>query len=161
MAYTFTRPILQDGGVDDSVISALLLTFGLAGICGSFIAGALIAKRLRQTVMGICVVLALTMPLLALVGDSAVSASTILILWGLGYGAVPVTFQTWILDAAPDTSEAASSLYVSTVNLSIALGALFGGLAVDTIATTSVLWIGAALALLALPVVGLRKRPVS
>ncbi|MGI8309397.1 hypothetical protein [Saccharopolyspora hattusasensis] len=34
-----------------------------------------------------------------------------------------------------------SSLYVSTSNLSITLGALFGG-----IATTSVLWIGAALA---------------
>lgn len=71
---------------------------------------------------------------------------------------MPVTFQTWILDAAPDATEAASSLYVSTFNLSIALGALFGGLAVDGLSTTSVLWIGAAMALVALFVVAGTKR---
>ncbi|MBB4981454.1 putative MFS family arabinose efflux permease [Streptomyces sp. SFB5A] len=83
------------------MISALLLTFGVAGICGNFIAG-------------------------ALVGNTTVTAGAVLILWGLGYGAVPVSFQTWIL----------------------------GGLAVEGIATTSVLWIGAALAVLTLLVVG-------
>ncbi|WP_234326429.1 MFS transporter [Streptomyces sp. NRRL S-337] len=158
LAYTFVRPILQDDGTDENMIGALLLTFGAAGICGNFIAGALIAKRLRQTVAGISVVLTGAMVLLALVDTDAVTAGAILILWGLGYGAVPVSFQTWILDAAPDTTEAASSLYVSTFNLSIALGALFGGLAVDGIATTSVLWIGAVLATLALLVVGRARR---
>ncbi|QLH25489.1 MFS transporter [Streptomyces sp. Rer75] len=158
LAYTFVRPILQDDGVDDNMIGVLLLTFGVAGICGNFIAGALIAKRLRQTVVSISVVLPAAMVLLALVDNTAVTAGAILILWGLGYGAVPVTFQTWILDAAPDTSEAASSLYVSTFNLSIALGAFAGGLAVDGIATASVLWTGAALALLTLLVVGVARR---
>jgi predicted MFS family arabinose efflux permease len=154
LAYTFVRPILQDDGVEDGMIGALLLTFGVAGICGNFIAGALVAKRLRQTVVGISVVLTLAMVLLVLVGNSALTAGVILILWGLGYGAVPVSFQTWILDAAPDAAEAASSLYVSTFNLSIALGALFGGLAVDGLTTNSVLWIGAALAAVTLFVVG-------
>ncbi|WP_320775268.1 MFS transporter [Streptomyces sp. CRN 30] len=150
LAYTFVRPILQDDGIGDHMIGALLLTFGIAGITGNFIAGALVAERLRQTVMGIAVVLTVAMTLLALVDTDAVTAGAVLILWGLGYGAVPVTFQTWILDAAPEATEAASSLYVSTFNLSIALGALFGGFAVDGLAVTSVLWIGAALAVLAL-----------
>ncbi|ARQ70004.1 MFS transporter [Streptomyces marincola] len=154
VAYTFVRPILQDDGVDDSMIGVLLLVFGVAGICGNFIAGALIAKRLRQTVMGIAVLITVAMVLLALFGGSTLTASLILVVWGLGYGAVPVTFQSWILDAAPDATEAASSLYVSMFNLSIALGALFGGLAVDGIATESVLWIGAGLAILTLFVVG-------
>ncbi|MEU1662763.1 MFS transporter [Streptomyces sparsogenes] len=158
LAYTFLRPILQHDGVGDGMISALLLTFGVAGICGNFIAGALVAKRLRQLVAVISLTLALAMVLLALIGDSAVTAGAVLILWGLGYGAVPVSFQTWILRVAPDAGEAASSLYVSAFNLSIALGALLGGLAVDGIATTSVLWIGAALALFALPVVGGARR---
>ncbi|WP_246096377.1 MFS transporter [Streptomyces botrytidirepellens] len=126
LAYTFVRPILQDDGVDDNMIGVLLLTFGVAGICGNFIAGALIAKRLRQTVVGISAVLPAAMVLLALVDNTAVTAGAILILWGLGYGAVPVTFQTWILDAAPDTSEAASSLYVSTFNLSRAVAGCRG-----------------------------------
>ncbi|GAB2883306.1 MFS transporter [Streptomyces mayteni] len=154
LAYTFVRPILQDDGVEGGVIGALLLAFGVAGICGNFLAGALVARRLRETVAGISVVLALAMALLALVGNSGnpgITAGAVLVLWGLGYGAVPVSFQTWTLAAAPDTGEAASSLFVSTFNLSIALGALLGGLAVESLATTSVLWIGAALAALALP----------
>jgi predicted MFS family arabinose efflux permease len=111
LAYTFVRPILQDDGIDDNMIGGLLLAFGVAGICGNFIAGALIAKRLHQTVLAISLLLALAMVLLALVDTGAVTTGALLILWSLGYGAMPVTFQTWILDAAPDATEAASSLY--------------------------------------------------
>ncbi|MER6604265.1 MFS transporter [Streptomyces sp. CS149] len=160
LAYTFVRPILQGDGVADSSISVLLLTFGVAGICGNFIAGALVTHHLRRCVMGISVVLTAAMAVLALADTGAFSAGAILVLWGLGYGAVPVTFQSWILDAAPDATEAATSLYVSAFNLSIALGALLGGFAVDGIGTTSVLWAGAALTVLALFVVGGVRRPV-
>ncbi|WP_226961635.1 MULTISPECIES: MFS transporter [Streptomyces] len=158
LAYTFVRPILQEGGVDPGLIGALLLVFGVAGITGNFLAGALVARWLPQTAAAISVVLTLAMVLLALAEPSVAGAAALMVLWGLGYGAVPVTLQTWILDAAPDTAEAASSLYVSTFNLSIALGALLGGLAVDGIATTSVLWIGAALALAALLVLAPARR---
>ncbi|WP_431984546.1 MFS transporter [Streptomyces qinglanensis] len=161
LAYTFVRPILQEDGVDGSMIGTMLLAFGVAGLCGNFVAGALVAKRLRQTVAGISLVLASAMVLLLASGGSAFTAGAVLLLWGLGYGAVPVTFQTWILKAAPDATEAASSLYVSTFNLSIALGAFFGGLAVDGLTTTSVLWIGAALAALTLLVVSGTRDSVS
>lgn len=157
VAYTFVRPILQEDGVPDGMIGVVLLIFGAAGICGNFLAGALITRYLRQTVYGIGVVLATAMVVFAVTDNNTFSAAAILVLWGLGYGAVPVTFQSWILAAAPEATEAASSLYVSAFNLSIALGALFGGLAVDAIATVSVLWIGGALVLLALPVVGRRR----
>ncbi|MCX4529690.1 MFS transporter [Streptomyces sp. NBC_01551] len=156
LAYTFVRPILQEDGVGHGMTGVLLMVFGVAGIAGNFIAGALVAKRLRQTVAGIAVLLAAAMPLLALVGDTTPTAAIVLVLWGLGYGAVPVAFQTWILDAAPGATEAASSLFVCAFNLSIALGALFGGFAVDGLATVSVLYIGAALALLTLLLVARR-----
>lgn len=157
-AYTFIRPILQNNGVADGMIGALLLVFGIAGICGNFIAGALIATRLRQTVCGISVLLSAATAGLAITEHTTWSAAAILIVWGLGYGAVPVTFQTWILNAAPDAIEAASSLYVAMFNLSIALGALVGGLAVDAISTVSVLWIGGVLTVLVLPIVGIMPR---
>ncbi|MEW2063289.1 MFS transporter [Streptomyces sp. NPDC007002] len=158
LAYTFVRPVLQGDGVAESSISVLLLTFGVAGICGNFIAGALVTRHLRRCVTGISAVLTTAMVLLALAGTGAFSAGAVLVLWGLGYGAVPVTLQTWILDAAPDATEAATSLYVSAFNLSIALGALLGGFAVDGIGTTSVLWTGAALTVLALSVAGAARR---
>ncbi|MEW2174662.1 MFS transporter [Streptomyces sp. NPDC007027] len=158
LAYTFVRPVLQGDGVAESSISVLLLTFGVAGICGNFIAGALVTRHLRRCVTGISAVLTTAMVLLALAGAGAFSAGAVLVLWGLGYGAVPVTLQTWILDAAPDATEAATSLYVSAFNLSIALGALLGGFAVDGIGATSVLWTGAALTVLALSVAGAARR---
>ncbi|MFL1435322.1 MFS transporter [Nocardiopsis protaetiae] len=157
LAYTFIRPILQGDGIADNMIGVLLLTFGVAGICGNFIAGALIGRWLRPTVAGIAAVLAAAMLLVAFTDTGVLTAGALMVLWGLGYGAVPVTFQTWIIDAAPDTTEAASSLYVSAFNIAIALGALLGGLAVDGIGATAAPLLGAALALLALPVV-LRRR---
>jgi predicted MFS family arabinose efflux permease len=157
-AYTFVRPILLGDGVDGAMVGALLLAFGVAGVCGNFVAGALIAERLRPTVVGVAVVIGAAVVLLAVTDGTPATAGAVLLLWGLGYGAVPVTFQTWILRAAPDTTEAATSLYVSAFNLSIALGALVGGLAVDGIGTTSVLWIGGGLVLLALPVLAGTRR---
>ncbi|GGQ35274.1 MFS transporter [Streptosporangium pseudovulgare] len=158
-AYTFVRPLLQEDGVTDGMISVLLLVFGVAGICGNFIVGALVTTRLRQVMRGISVFLAVAMIALAVTGPGVLPAAVTLTVWGLGYGAVPVAFQTWILNAAPAAPEAASSLYVSAFNLSIALGALVGGLAVDTVSTVSVLWIGGVLAVLVLPLLGRRTSP--
>ncbi|MFH8370530.1 MFS transporter [Streptomyces sp. NPDC018031] len=158
LAYTFVRPVLDGRGVDDDLTSVLLLVFGAAGICGNFLAGALVRTRMRQTVVGIGATLAVAMALLAVVPDGPVGSAALLVLWGLGYGAVPVTLQTWIMRAAPTAAEAASSLFVTVFNLSIALGALFGGWAVDSLAMTSVLWIGSGLALLTLVTV---RRPAT
>ncbi|MFE0778151.1 MFS transporter [Streptomyces sp. NPDC058861] len=150
-AYTFVRPVLLDDGIAPRMTGVLLLVFGVAGVCGNFLAGALVAGRPRPAVLGIAAVLTTATTLLAATDTGPVTAGAVLALWGLGYGAVPVTFQTWILAAAPDAVEAASSLYVSVFNLSIALGALLGGLAVDHVATAGALWAGGALALLAVP----------
>ncbi|MGW4351137.1 MFS transporter [Nocardia sp. NPDC004582] len=158
LAYTFVRPILHEHGVDDRATGALLLVFGIAGIVGNFLAGALVAKSLRRTTFGIGVLMAAAIAALALANTNIVGAGAILMLWGLGYGAVPVTFQTRILRAAPDTTEAASSLFVSVFNFSIALGALAGGLAVDHLGPTSVLWLGAGSVLAALLILGTRDR---
>lgn len=150
IAYTFVRPLLHDRGIDDGSTGWLLLVFGVAGICGNFLAGAVIGTRLRQTVAAIAVVLAAAMAAVALTPGGFALSAAVLVVWGLGYGAVPVTLQTWILQAAPRATEAASSLYVSMFNLSIALGALCGGMAVESLTLASVLWIGCGLALLAL-----------
>jgi len=160
-AYTFVRPILQDDGVGADLIGPFLMVFGVAGICGNFVAGALVRSRLRQTVAGIALALASVMLLSALPSGGPAWSAVLLFLWGLGYGAVPVTLQTWILTTAPEAPEAASSLYVSVFNLSISLGALAGGLAVDSLSVTGPLWLGGVLCLLALLTVGAsgKERP--
>ncbi|WP_283136547.1 MFS transporter [Rhizohabitans arisaemae] len=148
-AFTFVSPILQGiSGVDQSMIGPALFAFGGAGILGNFITGAIAGRDIRKTIIGISVLLAAVLALFPLVGGHPVGGVALLVLWGLAFGGVPVGVQTWIIKAAPDSTEAATALNTSMFNLAIALGALFGGLIADNVVLAAVLWFGAALSAL-------------
>ncbi|MFI5865121.1 MFS transporter [Streptomyces sp. NPDC051546] len=145
-AYTFVRPILEDvSGVDTAYVSTLLLGYGVAGVAGNFLAGARDPYRALFTVGAS---LAVILALLATV-PGAVAGTVLLLAWGFVYGGVSVSLQSWMIKAAPDEAEAASSLMVAMFNLAIAAGALGGGLAVDGISVPAAAWGGAALMALA------------
>ncbi|MEO3797418.1 MFS transporter [Nonomuraea sp. B10E15] len=146
--YTFVRPLLQGlADIDDSMISTLLMVYGVAGIAGNFAAGHWVSKHLRGTLVLIAFALAVVTALFAVTAAGPLTATILLIMWGLAYGGVSVTLQTWMLKAAPELTESASSLFVAAFNLSIAFGALLGGLAADGIATVAVLWVASGLTL--------------
>ncbi|EHR59888.1 MFS transporter [Saccharomonospora cyanea] len=145
VAYTFVRPILQQlSGVSDDLVGPLLFGFGLAGMAGNFLAGATLARQLRRTVLVIVGALAAVLLLFPAVGSSAAGGIALLIAWGLAYGGVSVSLQTWMIRAAPQAVEAASSLWVSVFNLAIGLGALAGGVIVDALTLEVVLWLAGA-----------------
>ncbi|WP_407561794.1 MFS transporter [Streptomyces sp. 184] len=149
LAYTFIRPILEDvSGFGSNAIGTLLLVYGTAGVVGNVLASTRAARHLRGTVLTIALTLTAAMALVPLLGENRIGGGALLVVWGLAYGGVSVTLQTWMLQAAPDATEAATGLFVATFNLSIALGALLGGVAVNALATSSVLWIGAVMLLL-------------
>ncbi|MFG2874433.1 MFS transporter [Streptomyces sp. NPDC048337] len=145
-AYTFVRPILQDvSGIDAAYVSTLLLGYGVAGVAGNFLAG---ARDPYRTLLAVSTCLAVILGLIAVL-PGAVAGSALLLAWGLVYGGVSVTVQSWMIKAAPAAAEAASSLMVAMFNLAIAAGALFGGLAVDGISVPAAPLGGGALMLLA------------
>ncbi|MFD7843743.1 MFS transporter [Nocardia sp. NPDC059764] len=159
-AFTFVSPILRDvAGVDPAVVGPALLGFGIAGIVGNFVTGAAAGRSIRVALIIISVALASVLVLVALVGHSTVTGLGLLLVWGLTFGGIPVGVQTWILRAAPDSTEAASALNTAMFNLAIALGALFGGLIADSLALTAVLWFGAVLSGLAALTVSLTRSP--
>ncbi|HEJ6928400.1 TPA: MFS transporter [Serratia marcescens] len=132
MAYTFVRPLLQTvAGIEGRWVGPLLFAYGVAGIAGNFIAGQAAAKRLRRTLALIALGLALAVLLLPLLGHAPLSGSAFLLLWGIAYGGVSVSLMAWMLKAAPDAVEVASSLYIALFNLAISCGSLAGGLVVD------------------------------
>ncbi|MBN5381339.1 MFS transporter [Serratia marcescens] len=132
MAYTFVRPLLQTvAGIEGRWVGPLLFAYGAAGIIGNFIAGQAAAKRLRRTLALIALGLALAVLLLPLLGHTPLSGSAFLLLWGIAYGGVSVSLMAWMLKAAPDAVEVASSLYIALFNLAISCGSLAGGLVVD------------------------------
>ncbi|MFI9255121.1 MFS transporter [Streptomyces sp. NPDC053069] len=149
-AYTFVSPALQKlSGIDERYVGPLLFAFGVAGMIGNFAAGSALSRRLHRSVLTIAVSLAMAMPLFLLLGRTTAGGAMLLILWGLAYGGVSVGLQTWMIKAAPEAVEAASALWVAVFNLSIGLGALAGGVIIDTLSLQGVLWLGGACALAA------------
>ncbi|WP_308282428.1 MFS transporter [Streptomyces lichenis] len=145
-AYTYVRPVLeQTRGVGAGAIGALLLVYGVAGVAGNFAAGRAAARSPRVTLLVLSGLLALTVPLLPPLG------AALLVVWGLAYGGVSVSAQSWVMAAAPDDRETGSALFASVFNAAIALGALLGGRAADGFGVAAALWLGGALAGTAVP----------
>ncbi|MFJ6391247.1 MFS transporter [Streptomyces sp. NPDC091972] len=146
-AYTFVRPYLEDeASVPAGFITAVLIIFGVGGAIGNFVAGYTVNRSLRGTfVVGLVGILTALL-LLRTVGDGKSGAVVALVLWGLSFGAVQLSQINMTLAAAPETFEAAMSLNTMAYNTCIALGALFGGLFVDHVGVTSVIWFGVVLA---------------
>jgi predicted MFS family arabinose efflux permease len=160
-AYTYVRPVLEQvGGMDATTVGTLLLVYGVAGVLGNFVAGAVAARSVRRTVAALGGLLAAAVLLLALV-PSVPGAAVALVVWGLAYGGVSVGAQTWLMAAAPDAREAASSLFAGVFNAAIALGALCGGLVVDGFGAPAVLAWAAVLALGAVVAVVLGRAPAA
>ncbi|MFD9792834.1 MFS transporter [Streptomyces sp. NPDC059070] len=148
-AFTFVSPVLQDvAGVSGRMVGPLLLVFGVAGIVGNFLAGAVVGRDVRRVVMAIGLLLAAILALFPVIGTSPAGGIVLLIGWGLAFGGVPVSVQSWILQSARGQEEAATALNTSVFNLAIALGALFGGLIVNAASLNAALWAGAAIGLL-------------
>ncbi|MCP2336364.1 MFS transporter [Actinomadura rupiterrae] len=138
--YTYVTPFLQD--VTHVSPTAFLLLYGVAGLAGNFVAGQTITRHptLTSAVAGTLIASA-TLALPAL-GTSPLGAAALLIVWGAGYGAIPVCSQTWFSTALP--SEAASVLFTASFQATFSTGALVGGLIVDrTSPSTVMVWGGA------------------
>lgn len=149
-AYTFVRPVLERvPEMDAAMIGALLLAYGVAGVAGNFAGGALAARSPHGAAAVLGAGIAAAVLLLAWSGGSPESAAVLLVLWGLAYGGVSVTAQTWLQAAAPESREAASALFVGVFNAAIALGAWTGGLLADHAGLTPLLCAAGALALAA------------
>ena len=160
--YTYVTTFLrQVTGLDLGVISILLLIYGVAGVLGNFIAGAAIRRHLRATFGVAASMIATATLLLPFVGQSISGVVFLLGVWGLGYGGVPVCCQAWIARSS-DSPEAATVLFTSSFQATIAIGALAGGMILDISSVTLVMLCGGAVAVvMALLVSGLGRPPES
>lgn len=157
--FTYLRPFLEQvTGVNVGTLSILLLVLGCAGFLGTWAAGRFVSGnvapllRLPALLMGGC-----TLGLL-LLGGSVAAAGLFLALWGAMNTAMSVIWMTWMSQNADDAPEAAGSLMVAAIQASILLGAVVGGLLLDSM-TVSATFIGSvALAGLAIALIGSGRR---
>ncbi len=132
MAYTFVSPILQSiSGVRVEWIGVLLFLYGAAGIAGNFLAGMAVSRRLPATLVSIAIGLVVAILGFRFLGTTAFAGAALLLVWGVAYGGVSVSLQSWMMKAAPSALEIATALFVAAFNIGIAAGSFAGGLVVD------------------------------
>ncbi|MGQ4406558.1 MFS transporter [Streptomyces hayashii] len=141
--YTYVTPFLEqvtDAG--SQLITTFLLVYGAAGIVGNFLGGAVVTRYPRATFGLAAGMIATVTLLLPVLGRWQIGAVVLLIVWGVGYGAVPVSSQTWFAKATPHAPEAASVLFTASFQATISLGALAGGVVVDRTSPSTVMTLG-------------------
>jgi predicted MFS family arabinose efflux permease len=160
-AYTYISPFLiNERGVDSVMIGPFLLLYGVAGVIGNFVSGyALYRVGSAPKVLGALGLIVTGSLVLLLVVPSRFGVILPLVVWGASYSGLPVALQTLVLRSGGENSQAATSLYVLVFNCSIAIGALLGGIAIDTKGPSAPIFMGAAFCLLSMIVnLGLMRR---
>ncbi|SCF60738.1 MFS transporter [Streptomyces sp. Ncost-T10-10d] len=147
--YTYVTPFLEQvTRADPALITVFLLVYGTAGIVGNFAGGSLVSRRPRTAICLAAGMIAAATALLPVLGRWEAGAVALLVVWGVAYGAVPVCSQAWFARAAPDAPEAASVLFTTSFQATLAIGALAGGAALDRLSVSAVMLLGGATAAL-------------
>jgi predicted MFS family arabinose efflux permease len=153
--FTYIRPFLEDvPRFDVDGISAILLAFGIGGFIGN-IGGGLLAERNTPLAMALAAGgIAVTTFGLAFAGAAPGVAIVATALWGLAFGALPVSVQSFVTQAAGDQAESAGALMLTTFQVAISSGAVFGGLIFETQGPSGVFAFAGIAALLGVAVIG-------
>jgi len=157
--FTYIRPTLESlGQMSADGLALILLGFGVANFVGTLLAGWLMERSLKVTlvIMPALVGVAALGMLLLPVGVGGLSI--LVALWGLAFGGVPVAWSSWVARAVPDQAESAGGMVVAAVQSSIAAGAALGGLVFGLGGIAAVLTVAATVMLLASVLIAFRVR---
>ncbi len=155
--FTYIRPFLERvPQLDVETISLILLGYGVAGFIGNMLGGAVSEKSPRLSIMLFTTLVAASAVILAVGGASLFVAATAIALWGLAFGAFPVSVQSFVARNAADEAESAGSLVVTTFQVAISSGAVLGGVLIETQGPVAVVLFLAAASLLAASVMAAR-----
>jgi predicted MFS family arabinose efflux permease len=157
--FTYLRPFLETyTRVSLPQLSLLLLGLGLAGFAGTYGASALLGRHLYSLLSGLPMALAAVTLGLLTTGHALWAAATMMIAWGTLSSAIPVAWSTWLSKGISDEPESGGGLMVAAIQLSIMLGAAFGGLLLDHISIAATLIGGTILLALASLILGNGER---
>ncbi|RAR61127.1 putative MFS family arabinose efflux permease [Paraburkholderia unamae] len=147
--YTFITPLLQQDFAM-SAITLLLLAFGVIGFFSNALTSLVIAKRLKSSVATMSALLLCALSAMIVLEHSRVGEIAAMLMWGIAFGAIPLCFSVWIQRGTADLPEAGSAMFVSVIQVAIALGSSVGGAIVDRSGVRADLLLGCALAVFGL-----------
>ncbi|XUW93794.1 MFS transporter (plasmid) [Burkholderia sp. M6-3] len=153
-AYTYIAPFLErNASLGGHWITAVLLGFGIVGFVSNFAVSAFVTRHLKVSLLALGTLVMVALFALPMLQTSHVGVIATVMVWGIVYGAIPLCLSVWMQLTSPDRPEAGSSMFVSTVQIAIALGSLGGGAVVDHLGIASTMRFGGVLAALSLLVI--------
>lgn len=153
--FTYLRPFLEQvTGVDVTMLSILLLILGCAGFVGTWAAGRFVKGNVAPFLKLPALVMGSATVGLLLLGFSVVATGLFLAIWGAMNTMFSVIWMTWMSQNADDVPEAAGSLMVAAIQSSILLGAVVGGMLLDSLSIEATFIGSVALAATAILLIG-------
>ncbi|NHZ44933.1 MFS transporter [Massilia aquatica] len=157
--FTYIRPALESvAHIDVNGLSLILLGFGVANFVGTLLAGWLMERSLRATLVLMPALVGLAAFGMILLPVQETGLMLLVALWGLAFGGVPVAWSNWVARAVPDQAETAGGMVVAAVQSSIAAGAALGGMMFGFGGVTGVFIIAGVVMLSAAFVIAFRVR---
>jgi predicted MFS family arabinose efflux permease len=147
--YTYIAPLLeQDFSL--SAITLLLFGFGLIGFFSNALMSMMVSSHLKKSVAVMILLLLAAISSMLLLEQSTIGETAGMLLWGIAFGALPLCFSVWIQRGTADLPEAGSAMFVSIIQVAIAVGSAVGGTIVDRAGVRADFTLGLGLALLGL-----------
>ena len=131
--FTYIRPYLEEiPRFSVEMISLVLLAYGVAGFFGNLLGGVIAGRSTTVSIAFGAGLLSASALLMLWAGALAPVSWAAIVLWGLGFGILPVSIQTHVTRAASDEAESVGAMLLTTFQVAISSGAVLGGLLVDT-----------------------------
>lgn len=128
--FTYITPLLEDvTGISPRGVTGVLLAIGVGLTIGNLLGGRFADRDLLRTIIGGFVGIIIVLVLLFFSSAFIAPTLPLLILWGGLVFAVVSPLQIWVVDAATDAPNLASTLNQGAFNLGNATGAWIGGVA--------------------------------
>ncbi|MGP9022433.1 MFS transporter [Streptomyces sp. BR1] len=137
--YTFLVPFAENCGFGQA--SLVLFVFGAATVAGIWLAGLLVDRKLRTTLLGALALIAAVMAALGALGHVPGVLPVAAALWGAAFGGAPTLIQTALVDVSgPEHADVATSLQATVYNVGIAAGSLTGGVVLENAGAGALPW---------------------
>ncbi|MGG0288152.1 MFS transporter [Peribacillus butanolivorans] len=135
--------------MNGSLISVMLMAFGLIMIFGNFLFGGFLQKSITKTVIMFPLLYIVIYLFAYYLGSYLIPMILMVFIWGIVHSGGLIVSQTWLTTEAKEAPEFGNSLFISFSNLGITLGASIGGWFISHFGIHQLIWCGIVFALLA------------
>lgn len=154
----FAEYLAKVTNMNGSLISGMLLIFGVIMIAGNQLFGFLLQKNILNTVISFLIAYLIAYLLVYYLGSYFVPMIFMVFIWGIIHSGGLIVGQTWLMSEAQESPEFGNSLFVSFSNLGITLGTSIGGWFISQLGIHQLIWSGFLFTLLSLLLIIVKVR---